>query len=84
MQQTISEKILSKHSGKTASAGEIVEAEIDYVMVNDVTGLPAFEVFEEFEKLGAKPINEKTVLIPDHYVPKTRRDYKGRQPLQVD
>jgi 3-isopropylmalate/(R)-2-methylmalate dehydratase large subunit len=69
MPQTISEKILSKHSGKTASSGEIVEAEVDCVMVNDVTGLPAFEVFVEFEKLNAKPINEKTVLIPDHYVP---------------
>lgn len=69
MSQTISEKILSKKSGKNATAGEIVEAEVDYVMVNDVTGLPAFEVFEEFEKIGAKPINEKTVLIPDHYVP---------------
>jgi len=69
MSQTISEKILSRKSGKEAYAGEIVEAEIDYVMVNDVTGLPAFEVFKEFEKIGAKPINKKTVLIPDHYVP---------------
>ncbi|MBU0762924.1 MAG: 3-isopropylmalate dehydratase large subunit [Candidatus Altiarchaeota archaeon] len=48
------------------TAGEIVEAEVDYVMVNDVTGLPAFK---SFEKLGANPINEKVVLIPDHYVP---------------
>ncbi len=63
---TISEKILSKKSGKKAGAGEIVEAGVDYVMVNDVTGLPAFEVFEKF---GTKPIREKVVLIPDHYVP---------------
>jgi len=69
MQQTISEKILSRHSKKNASAGEIVEAEVDYVMVNDVTGLPAFGAFSEFEKIGAEPINEKIVLIPDHYVP---------------
>ncbi len=69
MTQTISEKILSKRAGKNSHAGEIIEAEVDYVMVNDVTGLPAFEVFEEFEKVGAKPITEKIVLIPDHYVP---------------
>lgn len=64
---TIAEKILARASGKAeVEPGEIVEAEIDYVMVNDVTGLPAFGVFEE---LHAEPIREKIVLIPDHYVP---------------
>jgi 3-isopropylmalate/(R)-2-methylmalate dehydratase large subunit len=64
---TIAEKILAEKSGKkTASPGEIVEAKVDYVMVNDVTGLPAFEVFD---RLGHPPIREKSVLIPDHYVP---------------
>jgi 3-isopropylmalate/(R)-2-methylmalate dehydratase large subunit len=64
---TIAEKILAVKSGKKrASPGEIVEASVDYVMVNDVTGLPAFEAFE---KIGAKPRKEKIVLIPDHYVP---------------
>jgi 3-isopropylmalate/(R)-2-methylmalate dehydratase large subunit len=64
---TISEKILAEKAGKKhAEAGEIVEAEVDYVMVNDVTGLPAFEVFEQFK---TKPLTEKIVLIPDHYVP---------------
>ncbi len=64
---TISEKILAAKSGrKKVEPGEIVEAEIDYVMVNDVTGMPAFEVFEKFD---AQPIREKVVLIPDHYVP---------------
>lgn len=64
---TISEKILAEKSGrKKVEPGEIVEANIDYVMVNDVTGLPAFEVFEKFK---TEPIREKIVLIPDHYVP---------------
>ena len=64
---TISEKILAAKSGrKKVSPGEIVEASVDYVMVNDVTGLPAFEVFEKFK---TKPLNDKVVLIPDHYVP---------------
>jgi len=67
MKATISEKILAAKSGKKrVSPGEIVEAQVDYVMVNDVTGLPAFEVFQQ---LKAKPMKEKTVLIPDHYVP---------------
>lgn len=64
---TISEKILALKAGKKeVSPGEIVEASVDYVMVNDVTGLPAFEVFEKF---NTKPVKDKVVLIPDHYVP---------------
>ncbi len=64
---TIAEKILAKASGrKKVEPGEIVETSVDYVMVNDITGLPAFEVFE---KLEAEPLREKIVLIQDHYVP---------------
>lgn len=67
---TISEKILALKSGReSVSPGQIVEAQIDYVMVNDVTGLPAFRAFESLEKAGARPDAEKSVLIPDHYVP---------------
>jgi len=64
--KTISEKILSARSGKDACAGQIVEAEVDYVMVNDVTGPIAFR---EFDRLNTEPKREKIVLIPDHYIP---------------
>ncbi|MEA3255434.1 MAG: 3-isopropylmalate dehydratase large subunit [Candidatus Altiarchaeota archaeon] len=64
---TISEKILAEKSGRDeVEPGEIVEAAVDYVMVNDVTGLPAFEVFDGF---NTEPLREKIILIPDHYVP---------------
>ena len=65
---TISEKILAAKAGKEepVEPGEILEADVDYVMVNDVTGLPAFEVFEQFK---TEPLRDKIVLIPDHYVP---------------
>ena len=47
MAQTITEKIMATKSGKErVEPGEIVEAEVDYVMANDVTALPAFGVFE--------------------------------------
>lgn len=68
MGKTISEKIIGNKSGINVEAGQIVEANVDYVMVNDVTGLPAFEQFEKLPK-GTMPIKEKIVLIPDHYVP---------------
>ena len=64
--KTISEKIMSMKSGVDASAGQIVEADVDYVMVNDVTGPLAFR---EFEALGCEPFRDKMVLIPDHFVP---------------
>lgn len=64
--KTVAEKILSKKSGQDARAGDIVEAEVDFVMVNDVTGPIAFR---RFESLGLPPKKEKIVLIPDHYVP---------------
>lgn len=67
MGATIVEKILARKAGKeSVEPGEIVQAEVDYVMVNDVTGLPAFSMFEKF---GTKPLKNKVVLIPDHYVP---------------
>ncbi len=64
--KTISEKILSKKSNTDAFAGDIVEAEVDYVMVNDVTAPLAFK---EFEALGREIHREKIVLVPDHFVP---------------
>lgn len=65
--KTIAEKILSKHSGKDARAGQIVIADVDYVMVNDVTGPIAFR---QYESLGTDTMyKDRMVLIPDHYVP---------------
>ena len=65
--KTIAEKILSRKSGTDARAGQIVIADVDYVMVNDVTGPIAFR---EYEKLGTDRLyKDSMVLIPDHYVP---------------
>lgn len=66
MSKTIAEKVLSAKSGKDVRAGEIVEAKVDYVMVNDITAPAAFD---EFEGLCAPILRDKIVLIPDHYVP---------------
>ena len=67
---TIAEKILGAKSGKgqPATAGEIVECEIDYIMVNDITGVPAFEVLDELGR-EAELKRERVVVVQDHYVP---------------
>ncbi len=67
MGKTIAEKILSAKSGTDAKTGQIVVADVDYVMVNDVTGPIAFR---EYAKIGSsKMYKDRMVLIPDHYVP---------------
>lgn len=87
--KTVAEKILSAKSGQDARAGDIVEADVDFVMVNDVTGPIAFR---RFESLGLPPKREKIVLIPDHYVPnkdiasaeqaKEMREFAGRHKIE--
>ncbi len=90
MGKTIVEKILSEKSGTDARAGQIVMADVDYVMVNDVTGPIAFR---EYEKLGTCTMHkDRMVLIPDHYVPnkdiasaeqaREMRDFAGRHGIE--
>ena len=44
--KTISEKILSSHSGSDALAGDLVVAELDFVMAQDGTAPLAIRAFE--------------------------------------
>ncbi len=65
----ISEKILAKASGKTTvHPGEIVDANVDVVMVHDLTGPLAVEAFK---KIGVSKVwdNKKVVIILDHQIP---------------
>ncbi len=65
----ITEKILAKASRKTmVHPGEIVDANVDRVMVHDLTGPLAIEAFK---RIGATHVwnNEKIVIILDHQVP---------------
>jgi 3-isopropylmalate/(R)-2-methylmalate dehydratase large subunit len=65
----ITEKILAKASGKKpVQAGEIVEANVDMIMVHDLTGPLAVEAFK---KIGIAEVwnKQKVVVILDHQVP---------------
>jgi 3-isopropylmalate/(R)-2-methylmalate dehydratase large subunit len=89
----ITEKILAKASGKeTVTPGEIVDADVDMVMVHDLTGPLAIEAFK---KIGAEKVwnNQKIVVILDHQVPaesvkaaelhKTMRNFARDQKLRL-
>ncbi len=65
----ISEKILAKVSGKTnVQPGDIVDANVDVIMVHDLTGPLAIEAFK---KIGVSKVwdNKKVVIILDHQIP---------------
>lgn len=65
----ITEKILAKASRKTVvHPGEIVDANVDMVMVHDLTGPLTIEAFK---RIGVNRVwnNEKIVIILDHQVP---------------
>ena len=89
----ITEKILAKASGKKAvHPGEIVDANVDMIMVHDLTGPLAVEAFK---KIGVQKIwdNQKAVVILDHQVPaesvkaaelhKTMRQFAKDQKIRI-
>jgi len=89
----ITEKILAKASGKQAVCpGEIVDANVDVIMVHDLTGPLTVEAFN---KIGTQKVwdNKKVVIILDHQVPaesvkaaelqKTMRQFAKEQKIQI-
>ncbi|MCW4006877.1 MAG: 3-isopropylmalate dehydratase large subunit [Candidatus Bathyarchaeota archaeon] len=65
----ITEKILAKAAGKTlVQPDEIVDANVDVIMVHDLTGPLAIE---SFKKIGVSKVwdNKKVVIILDHQIP---------------
>ena len=68
MGMTMTEKILAQHAGRNAvQAGDLLVAQVDLVLANDITGPPAIA---EFEKIG-RPVfdKDKIALVPDHFSP---------------
>ena len=67
MGMTMTEKILAQHAGRDAvQAGDLLVAQVDLVLANDITGPPAIA---EFEKIG-RPVfdKDKIALVPDHFL----------------
>lgn len=92
MGMTITEKILSGHCGREVSQGELINAEVDLILANDITGPIAIQ---EFKKAGFKKVfdKERIALIPDHFAPnkdiasaeqcKIIRDFAREQDLRL-
>ncbi|BDF32961.1 3-isopropylmalate dehydratase large subunit [Lachnospiraceae bacterium] len=76
MGMTMTQKILAAHAGLDhVEAGQLIEAKLDVVMANDITGPMAVPVFNQMaDKVFDK---DKVVLVPDHFTP--NKDIKSAE-----
>lgn len=74
----ITEKIIARASNKnTVSPGDVVFADVDKLMIHDVSGPGVIKVFEEWSKKGIQFENvwnpDKIWISEDHFVPSADR-----------
>ncbi|MBI1730719.1 3-isopropylmalate dehydratase large subunit [Candidatus Acetothermia bacterium] len=65
--KTLTEKIFSKKVGREVQAGEVVLAEVDWIMSHDTTTPLAIESFHQMQ--GARLHRDKVIIVFDHVVP---------------
>ena len=76
MGMTMTQKILAAHAGmESVTAGQLIEAKLDVVMANDITGPMAVPVF--YQMADKVFDSEKVVLVPDHFTP--NKDIKSAE-----
>ncbi len=74
---TMSQKILAAHAGLDhVSAGQLIEADLDLVLGNDITSPVAIKEMEKFKATGVFN-KDKIALVPDHFVP--NKDIKSAE-----
>ena len=77
MGMTMTQKILAAHAGlEKVEAGQLIEAELDLVLGNDITSPVAIKEMEKMKVDGVFD-KDKIALVPDHFVP--NKDIKSAQ-----
>ena len=77
MGMTMTQKILARHAHlDEVKAGQLIEADIDLVLGNDITSPVAVT---EFQKFGTDKVfdKDKVAIVPDHFTP--NKDIKAAQ-----
>ncbi|WP_410496440.1 3-isopropylmalate dehydratase large subunit [Cellulosilyticum sp. ST5] len=77
MGMTMTQKILAAHAGlKEVVAGQLIEANLDLVLGNDITSPVAVN---EFNKIGCDCVfdKNKVAIVPDHFTP--NKDIKAAE-----
>ena len=77
MGMTMTQKILAAHAGlESVVAGQLIEAELDLVLGNDITSPVAITEMGKMKKQDVFN-KDKIALVPDHFVP--NKDIKSAQ-----
>ena len=77
MAMTMTQKILASHAGlESVTVGQLIEANLDLTLANDITGPVAIR---EMEKAGFEHVFDKTkiALVMDHFAP--NKDIKSAE-----
>ena len=77
MGMTMTQKILAAHAGlESVKAGQLIEANLDLVLGNDITSPVAVN---EFYKLKLENVfdKDKVAIVPDHFTP--NKDIKAAE-----
>ena len=76
MGMTMTQKILANHAGlDTVVAGQLIEAKLDVVMANDITGPMALPILKQMSD-KVFDVN-KVMFVPDHFTP--NKDIKSAE-----
>ena len=77
MGMTMTQKILAAHAGlDKVEAGQLIEADLDLVLGNDITSPVAIKEMEKMKVNGVFD-KDKIALVPDHFVP--NKDIKSAE-----
>ena len=77
MGMTMTQKILAAHAGlDKVEAGQLIEADLDLVLGNDITSPVAIHEMEKMKVDGVFD-KDKIALVPDHFVP--NKDIKSAE-----
>lgn len=69
MGMTMTQKILARRAGiPSVKAGQLIEADLDLVLGNDITAPVAIKEMNRFRKEGVFD-KDRIALVPDHFVP---------------
>ena len=76
MGMTMTQKILAAHAGlDSVEAGQLIEAKLDIVMANDITGPMALPILKQMSDTVFD--KDKVVFVPDHFTP--NKDIKSAE-----
>src|SRR3712207_5225455 len=81
MGMTMTQKILAHAAGlESVQVGQLIEADLDLVLGNDITTPVAIDVMKKFDRKGVFH-KDKIALVMDHFIP--NKDIKSAEHCKI-